>query len=338
MNSIEANISRLSLHDSHLENLARIDDLTVATFDWAYLSDFIENGYETGIVLGRCKLKIRGITDEEFRVYKQEGKGYDIEPIPNDITQCWDEIANTEIDELKQEMILDGIFTCGSISNWIEWKFNYASIELEWYSFITDEEWNKGILPSSFHKILDSLPVYGEMYIPISESGEPFYSEGFIVEFNNGNNTWIANFQEGFSDLNFTYEFSDDRILVIAGGEAYLMNSNSKTPIKIFGGGYKNVIIHDSYTLILLDDVSVDFINENGIVWESPRISFDGIEDLKIENNILSGKSFDPINDADVWIDFTINLETKEVQGGSFRKYYSDSGEPIKKKPWWKII
>lgn len=336
MNSIETNISRLSLHDSHLENLERDGDLTIATFDWGYLADYLEQGYEKGVVLGKCRFKIQGINNEEFRVYKQEGKEYAIEKVPNDLTDCWDEIANTEIDELKQEIKLDGMFTRDSESNWIEWKFNYESIELEWYSFITDEEWNMGILPPNVHRKLDSLPAYGDMYIPISESGEPFYNEGYVIEFNDGNKTWVANFQLGLSDLNFTYEFSEERVLVVAGGEAYLMDPKSKAPISVFGGGFKHFIIYGQ-TLIISDDVSVDFINENGIMWESPRISFDGIDDLKIENRILIGKSYDPMNDADEWIDFTINIDTKEVQGGSYRKYYLDTGQPIKKKPWWKL-
>ncbi|MEM6261546.1 MAG: hypothetical protein AAGI38_03485 [Bacteroidota bacterium] len=336
MNSIETNISRLSLHDSHLDNLERDSDLTIATFDWGYLADYLEQGYEKGIVLGKCRLKIQGINSEEFRIYKQEEKKYEIEKVPNDLTECWDEIANTEIDEIKQEIVLDGMFTRASESNWIEWKFNYESIELEWYSFITDEEWIKGILPPSAHRKLNSLPAYGDMYIPISESGKPFYNEGFVIEFNDGNQTWAANFQLGLSDLNFTYEFSEERVLVVAGGVAYLMDPRSKTPINVFGGGYKNLIIYGQ-NLILSDDVSVDFINEDGIMWESPRISFDGINDLKIENRTLIGKSYDPMNDADEWVDFSINIDSKEVQGGSYRKYYLDSGEPIKKKPWWKL-
>ena len=336
MNSIETNINRLSLHDSHLENLERDINLTIATFDWAYLDNYMEQGYVDGIVLGKVRLKIHKMNTEEFRVYKNKRKEYDIEAVPKDLTECWDQIANTRIDESKQEVILDVLFTCDSESNWIEWKFNYESIEIEWYSFITHEEWTMGILPPSVHKKLDSLPVYGDMYVPICKSGEPFYSEGFVIEFKNGNKTWIANFQKGLSDLNFTYEFSEERVLVIAGGEAYFMNPKHKTPIKIFGSNYTKVIIYGQ-TLILSDNASIDFINEIGKMWESPRISFDGIYNLEIKNKILIGKSFDPMNDANEWIDFSINIETKEIRGGSYRKYYLDSGEPKKKKPWWKL-
>ncbi len=78
MNSIETNISRLSLHDSHLENLERDNDLTIATFDWGYLTDYVEQSYEKGIVIGKCRFKIQGLNNEEFRVYKQEEKNTEL--------------------------------------------------------------------------------------------------------------------------------------------------------------------------------------------------------------------------------------------------------------------
>ncbi len=146
MNSINKNISRLSFHDSHLENLERKEDLTIVTFDWGYLGDFLENGYENGIVIGKCRLLISGLKDEEFRIYRK-GTKYDIEKIPEDINKCWDVIANTGIDEKQNEIILDGMFTRGSESNWIEWKFNYEVVKLEWNSFVTNKEWENGKLP-----------------------------------------------------------------------------------------------------------------------------------------------------------------------------------------------
>ena len=146
MNSIKKNLSRLNLDDSHLENLEKRDKLTIATFDWGYLVDFIENGYDSGIVIGKCKLLIRGMKNEEFRIYK-EGTKYSVEKTPDDINKCWDEVANTEVNETQKEIILDGMFTRDSESNWIEWKFNYKSVELEWNSYVTHKEWENGKLP-----------------------------------------------------------------------------------------------------------------------------------------------------------------------------------------------
>ena len=48
------------------------------------------------------------------------------------------------------------------------------------------------------YELLESLPAYGPMYIPISETGEPFYSEGVAVRFYKKDGTaWVGNFATG---------------------------------------------------------------------------------------------------------------------------------------------
>ena len=94
------------------------------------------------------------------------------------------------------------------------------------------------------YEILDSLPTYGPMYIPVSESGELFYSEGFAVRFYRSDDTeWIANFQLGWTDLKEIYQLEDtSNLLVIACGTCYLMNSDETKPISVFGVGFERVL------------------------------------------------------------------------------------------------
>ena len=52
------------------------------------------------------------------------------------------------------------------------------------------------------YEILDGLPTYGPMYVPVSEDGEPFYSEGFVVRFYKSDGSeWVANFKPGWPFL-----------------------------------------------------------------------------------------------------------------------------------------
>ena len=51
-----------------------------------------------------------------------------------------------------------------------------------------------------------------------------------------------------------------------------------------------------------------------------------------LKGNTLYGKSYHPTSDADEWIDFSIDLETKTVKGGSFGQTTNSNG-----KTWWKI-
>jgi hypothetical protein len=182
------------------------------------------------------------------------------------------------------------------------------------------------------YEILDALPTYGPMYIPVTENGEPFYSEGFVVRFYKSDGTdWIANFQPGWTNYKAIYELANsNNLLVIACGTCYLMNPDEIKPISVFGVGYLSVLKSKNGRLILQDQTDLTFIETNGEHWHTERISWDGLSELKLDNNIVSGLSYDPMNDAAEWVEFSYNIDDKILTGGSYHRY-------DKKKPWWKI-
>jgi hypothetical protein len=188
-------------------------------------------------------------------------------------------------------------------------------------------------------EILDALPTYGPMYVPVTEDGKPYYSEGFVVRFfkSTGDN-WVANFKLGFKSFSDVFDFKDsENLVVIAGGLGYVMHPDNEKPIRTFGCSIEKVIRHDEEKLIASDDTQIIEITANGDQWISPRIAWDGIKDIKIENGLLTGLSFDPMDDNNEWVPFSINLTTKQIESGSYRRYYTDNGQPIKKNKWWKV-
>nr|WP_315142720.1 hypothetical protein [uncultured Flavobacterium sp.] len=194
------------------------------------------------------------------------------------------------------------------------------------------------------YEILQSLPAYGPMYISISENDETFYSEGLAVRFFKSDGTdWVANFKLGWTGLNAVYEFTNQpNILVIAGGTCYLMNPEDEKPKSTFGVGYETVIKTLDGKLILQDLTDLTIIEPNGERWSTERISWDGIKNLKLEGNLVSGLSFDPLNNKKEWVEFVVDLEKRNVKGGSYRQYeFKPIGQNIEnvseKKPWWKI-
>ena len=193
---------------------------------------------------------------------------------------------------------------------------------------------------SDRYEILDDLPPYGPMYISITDNAdEPFVSEGYVIRFyKKDGSDWVANFRPGWTDCSFVKDYPDsDNIIVIANGMGYIVTTESEKPIETFGISIKNVLEINKNNLLISDDIGVEIINENGIEWKSPRISWDGIKNLSINDNILTGLSFDPMNDLEEWCEFSIDLITKEINGGSYRKYYTDDNRLKKRKPWWKI-
>ncbi len=180
---------------------------------------------------------------------------------------------------------------------------------------------------------MEALPTSGPMYIPVTENDGAFYSEGFPVRFYKSDGTdWVANFKPGWTDLKVICELKDTtHILVIAGGTCYLMNPDETKPISVFGVGYSAVINAPDGRLVLQDQTDLTIVQTDGNYWNSERISWDGLKDLKLDNNIITGLSYDPMHDADEWVNFTYDIGTKILTGGSYHRY-----DTIK-KPWWKL-
>lgn len=185
------------------------------------------------------------------------------------------------------------------------------------------------------YEILDGLPTYGPMYIPISGDGIPFYHQGFVVRFFKSDGTnWVANFKTGRTKYSIAFEIpATGKIVVIAGGQGYIMTPDLQKPLQTFGYAITEVLTTYDKRFVAADNTDLEIINSDATIWRSERISWDGIKDLVVNDKIVSGLSFDPMYYSDEWVNFSINLDTKEIIGGSYRRY--EFKEP--KKPFWKF-
>lgn len=181
-------------------------------------------------------------------------------------------------------------------------------------------------------EILNSLPPYGPMYISITANGEPDYSEGFVVRFFKLDGTnWVANFKHGWTDLEFIHEFLDNQtFLVVARGLCYYINPENHYPLRVFGCDYIAKFETDDGRLILMNSTSLTIIEPYTDHWRTERISWDGMKEVSLKENIISGLAFDATDSNNEWKEFTYNIDTKTLTGGSYPI------EKPKKKSWWK--
>ena len=185
------------------------------------------------------------------------------------------------------------------------------------------------------YEVLDGLPTYGAMAVPITHNNELFVSEGYVVKFFRDNGTeWIANFQLGCTDTSHVIWNDNTKVIVvIAGGIGYVINPNRVEPIRIFDYDISHFIEMNNGSMIISNEADIIILDENGTVEKRyDNIGFDGIGSLKLEENILTGlvydiNSYDNIDDA--WIPFSINLKTDEI------KIEYKPKEEI--KHWWKF-
>jgi hypothetical protein len=108
------------------------------------------------------------------------------------------------------------------------------------------------------------------------------------------------------------------------------MDPNDTKPISVFGVGYCDVFPASRNRLVLQDQTDLTIIEPDGTYWHTERISWDGLADIRVENSLVSGCAYYPTHDSDNWVEFTYDLDTKTLTGGSWLG-------TARKKPWWKI-
>ncbi|PQA60129.1 hypothetical protein [Siphonobacter curvatus] len=190
------------------------------------------------------------------------------------------------------------------------------------------------------YEILKGLPPYGPMYIPVIHTDHPYqspYSEGFVIRFHTSQGeSWVANFMVGGTDFNQVVDFSEtDLTLVIAGGNGYIMNRNQVKPLSTFGGDLQMALFTPQNEVVAANSTDICILNSKGEQWTSHRLSWDGIKDLCLEGRLLQGYSYDPMDDKNEWVAFTLDLDSRQTKGGSYAKYYYSDGTPKKTRLSW---
>ncbi len=143
------NITRLSLHDSHIEKIEIIKNKLILTIDWAKLENYLEKEIDEGLILGKCKLVFDGINEEKLRLDfsgipgKEKIEPKDI-PFDIDLFKDWLILENKTIS--KNKYCISGLIDLDDGSAWLDWSFSFSNFMLTWNNSITWIEWRNGKL------------------------------------------------------------------------------------------------------------------------------------------------------------------------------------------------
>ena len=191
---------------------------------------------------------------------------------------------------------------------------------------------------NSTFEILKGLPPYGKMYVPIPEGN---WSEGLPVEFTKDDGTkWVANIEYGKEGFDYINELNNpNEILVISNGCCYIIDRNKEKSIADFGYDFKQVIeYHKKFILIGTRNIAI--VESSEKIERFKYMCRDFIENIKIENGILSGI----LNDYNAWdkydrTKFNIDLETNEFTKPKkkFKPKLKAEPKATELKKWWEI-
>ena len=149
----------------------------------------------------------------------------------------------------------------------------------------------------------------------------------------NGINEWIGKFGVGGSGAGWVAKFEEpDKFVVSAGGFAYLVDATNQKLISNFKDNNIHESIFDDKRKLIIgaDYTELYWIDLNGRVLFSRKISVDGIYCLKIEGNVLSGEAY---RNYEKLQNFWFDLDKLEIINWE----ETTSASSQKKKPWWKF-
>jgi hypothetical protein len=124
-------------------------------------------------------------------------------------------------------------------------------------------------------RVLPGLPPYGAPPEPFSSTGLGSHREGFVVEFvPDDGPTWVGNFQHGSTSFDVVLvEPGMECLIVIAGGEAYVVEPNTRACVRTFGGQIEQVFIPSPNTVVFSNGLWVEALGPSGLLWRSRRVT-----------------------------------------------------------------
>ena len=131
---------------------------------------------------------------------------------------------------------------------------------------------------------------------------------------------WVGNFQrsspQGFDGV---VDHPDGRqVIVVAGGEGYVVDPESQRQTHSFGEGMINFAqrVPDLNMVVIGNGTELAAFSANGAGWNSERISWDGMRDITITATILRGEAWSPVSKA--WHPFEVDLLTGKSRGAVY--------------------
>jgi len=169
-------------------------------------------------------------------------------------------------------------------------------------------------------EILPGLPGTGSRPEQFSPDGQGHFREGIVVRFHFDSSFWIGNFQRGFGKTNLAEQLNENFAAVIAKGQAYFVEIKSRKCVDAFGPDIIWAMIDRKRgNLIAASFTDIVAKNENGLIWSSKRLSWDGFRSFSINGDIIAGEAYTPIGGE--WLPFTVDMATGETTGGAYEEH-----------------
>ncbi len=166
-----------------------------------------------------------------------------------------------------------------------------------------------------FPKLVDEIERDALLVEVLPAPAESRISESRVAE------SWTGAFALGFaapSVVTGIFSCPNPRsVCVVAGGYAYLVDTSEPTvfvhlrPRPVV----RALPVPEAGLLLFCDFSAITAIGRDGVAWETPPLTWEGLSLGKIESGLLHGMGWDAIADREV--PFTVELASGRCEGGA---------------------
>ena len=111
--------------------------------------------------------------------------------------------------------------------------------------------------------------------------------------------------------------FDGKSVIVIASGQAYVVDPEERRLLTDLGGTLNMALAVPQTNLFVMGNgIWLEAWDNSEMRWRSRLISWDGMWDLRIENDKVGGSAWSPFDDHEY--PFAVDLRTGAVEGGSY--------------------
>jgi hypothetical protein len=139
-----------------------------------------------------------------------------------------------------------------------------------------------------------------------------------VVEFSGDFETWVGSFASGGVWFDMVAGHPDGRlVVVVASGALWVVNPEDRTAERLSGVIKGAFPVENPVGWIFnREDLAFLRLAASGILWHTKRLSWDGFDQLRLENGVLTGLGFSPIDDR--WRQFSVDAATGRSWGGGY--------------------
>lgn len=175
-----------------------------------------------------------------------------------------------------------------------------------------------GLRPTKRHSLMKADPILPPASGELEEYRFNAFGDCLFIKFEPEDGLpWIGIFGKG-EGVHNAVACSEFVAVAIAGGKAYYVRLDTKSLVYTTDAAmFCDVIAtDDSETFVAINHTSIHLLSTAGHVWQSSRISWDGMRNASAQGAKVAGEAWSPLDNT--WMPFAVDLKSRQVRGGSY--------------------